>query len=139
MPSSSDYNPSQENTDALGQITFSKKYSTNNATYAYHRHDGCEIYLFLSGNVKFYIEHTCFTPVPGSLVIINSNEMHRIQSIDYSPYERIVLNLSKKYMDMISTNDFSLSECLYKRPLGMFNLRVLSKKDLEEFLFLYDN
>lgn len=121
------------------KISFSRKASTDNATYAYHRHDGCEVYLFLSGNIRLYIEQTCFSPVPGSLVIINSNEMHRIQCMDNSPYERIVINLKKSYMEALSPDRFSLSECFYARPLGLHNLRVLSSESLNEFINLYRN
>lgn len=119
------------------KISFSHKTTTYNATYAYHRHDGCEVYLFLSGNVRLYIEQTCFTPVPGSLVILNPNEMHRIQSIDDSAYERIVINLKRSYIEELSPAGFSLEDCFYERPLGLQNLRVLSPEALQEFLSLY--
>ncbi len=118
-------------------ISFSHKKSTYNATYAYHRHDGCEVYLFLSGNIRLYIEQTCFSPVPGSLVIINSNEMHRIQTMDDTPYERIVINLRRTYMGALSPDGFSLEDCFYARPLGTGNLRVLSPEALQEFLALF--
>lgn len=120
------------------KISFSHKTTTYNATYAYHRHDGCEVYLFLSGNVRLYIEQTCFTPVPGSLVILNPNEMHRIQSMDDSAYERIVINLKRSYIEELSPDGFSLKDCFYERPLGLQNLRVLSPEALQEFLSLYN-
>lgn len=118
-------------------ISFSHKNTTYNASYAYHRHDGCEVYLFLSGNIKFYIEQTCFTPTPGSLIILNPNEMHRIQCLDSTPYERIVITFSKNYIDSLSPDDFSLAECFYARPLGFQNVRTLSAEALQEFLELY--
>ncbi len=121
----------------LNKISFSHKKSTYNASYAYHRHDGCEVYLFLSGNIRLYIEQTCFSPVPGSLVILNSNEMHRIQSMDNTPYERIVINLKRDYIGALSPDGFSLEDCFYARPLGIGNLRVLSPEALKEFLTLY--
>lgn len=120
------------------EISFSRKKSTYNASYAYHRHNGCEVYLFLSGNIRLYVEQTCFSPVPGSLVVINSNEMHRIQSIDNSPYERIVINLKRDYIAALSPDGFSLEDCFYARPLGTGNLRVLSPDALQEFLTLYE-
>lgn len=120
------------------EISFSRKKSTYNATYAYHRHDGCEVYLFLSGNIRLYIEQTCFSPVPGSLVLLNSNEMHRIQCMDNTPYERIVINLKRSYISALSPAGFSLEDCFYARPLGTVNLRVLSPEALQEFLTLYE-
>ncbi len=119
------------------EISFSRKKSTGNASYSYHRHDGCEVYLFLSGNIRLYIEQTCFSPVTGSLVLLNSNEMHRIQCMDETPYERIVINLKRSYINSLSPADLSLEDCFYDRPLGSGNLRVLSSEALQEFLSLY--
>ena len=99
-------------------ITFSRKRTLGNASYAYHRHDACEVVLFYEGDIRFYIEQTCFTPSRGSLVVLNPNEMHRIQSMGDAPYERIVLNIKKSYLDELSTEEFNLADCFYKRPLG---------------------
>ena len=82
----SNYEPIQEG------LVISRKRTVGDAGYAYHRHDACEILLFLEGDIRFYIEQTCFVPAPGSLVILNPNEMHRVQSVGDTPYERIVLN-----------------------------------------------
>jgi len=120
-------------------ISFSRKTSTHNASYTYHRHNGCEIYLFLSGNIHLYIEQSCFLLEPGSLVVLNPNEMHRIHCIDTSPYERIVINIKRDYLQKLSTDDFSLEKCFFSRALGQNNLCVLSKENLTRFLFLYDN
>lgn len=120
------------------EISFFHKKTTYNASYAYHRHNGCEIYLFLSGNIRLYIEQTSFIPAPGSLVVINENEMHRIQTLDNSAYERIVISIKRQYIDELSTNGISLSECFYRRPHGAQNLRVLSPEALNEFMTLYE-
>ncbi|MCR5797295.1 MAG: AraC family transcriptional regulator [Eubacterium sp.] len=121
----------------LTSVNYEKKASVGDASYSYHRHDACEIFLFLSGNIRFYIEQACFEPTPGSLVILNPAEMHRVQSIDNSPYERIIINIKKDYMDYLSTDDLALSDCFYSRALGKDNLRILSDETLREFLDLY--
>lgn len=118
-------------------VSFFRKSSTYNASYAYHRHDGCEIYLFLSGNIRLYIEQACFSPVPGTVAVLNPNEMHRIQCMDNSAYERIVINLQDSYLDRLSANGISLSDCFYSHPNGTNNLRVLSSEALQTFLSLY--
>lgn len=118
-------------------ISFSQKQTTYNASYAYHRHDGCEIYLFLSGNVKLYIEQTCLLPAPGSLVILNESEMHRIQTLDDTVYDRIVINIRREYIEQIASDEASLSDCFYKRPPGENNIRILPPDALKEFLNLY--
>ncbi len=120
------------------EIIFFRKSTTYSATYSYHYHDGCEIFLFLSGNVHLYIEETCFSPVPGSLVLFNPSEMHRIQSIDNSPYERICIHMKLGYMESLSPKGFPLENCFFAKPHGQYNLRILSPEDLQEFLSLYE-
>ena len=118
-------------------VSFSRKSSAYNASYAYHRHDGCEIYLFLSGNIRLYIEQSCFSPAHGTIAVLNSNEMHRVQCMDNTPYERIVINLQRTYLNRLSANSQSLSECFYNRPTGENNLHELSPQALQDFLSLY--
>lgn len=119
-------------------ISMARKSSVGNASYTYHRHNACEVFLFLSGNIRFYIEQTCFSPAPGSLIVLNPQEMHRVQSMDDSPYERIVINIQKDYVDALSPDGFSLANCFYARPLGLQNVRILSSDAVNEFLSLYD-
>lgn len=118
-------------------ISFSHKMTTHNASYSYHRHDACEIYLFLSGNIMLYIEENCFRPAPGSLVVLNDSEMHRIQAADNTPYDRIVINIKKQYMNRLSDDNVDLTRCFYDSPHGSANIRVLSDNALAEFLSLY--
>ena len=54
-----------------------------------------------------------------------------------APYERIVLNVKKSYLDELSTEEFNLADCFYKRPLGTGNLRTLSPDQMVEFEELY--
>lgn len=119
-------------------ISMARKSSVGNVSFSYHRHDACEVFLFLSGNIDFYIEQTCFSPAPGSLILLNPQEMHRVQSLDNAPYDRIVINLQKEYMDALSPDGFSLANCFYARPIGLQNVRVLSPDSLNEFLSLYE-
>ena len=119
-------------------LSFSHKKTTQNASYAYHRHDGCEVYLFLSGNIRLYVEQSCLLPVPGSLVVIAPTEMHRVQTMDNAPYDRIVIYLKQSYLDVLSSEGVNLSDCFWNRPVGTQNLRVLTPDSLREFLNLYE-
>ena len=119
-------------------LSFSHKKTTQNASYAYHRHDGCEVYLFLSGNIKFYVEQTCYMPAPGSLVVIAPTEMHRVVTLDETPYDRIVIYLKQEYLNALSVDGVDLSSCFFNRPAGTQNLRALSPAAPDEFLSLYN-
>ena len=64
--------------------------------------------------------------------------MHRVQSVRETTYERIVINVKKRYMDELSTPDYQLSDCFYRRPLGSGNLRELTPEQVSEFEKLYE-
>lgn len=112
-------------------VVISRKKTVGNASYPYHRHNGCEIYLFLSGNVRVYIDESCFVPTPDSLVIFKPHQLHRIQSIDESVYERIVINLSQNYMNSFEDEKECLLTCFANSETG--NFATLSFKKTTEF------
>ncbi len=123
---------------ASDEIGFFKKSTTYKMNNPYHYHDACEVYLLLSGNVQFYIEQTCFSLVPNSLVLLNPNEMHRLQVMDNTPYERICVHMKVGYINSLSPMGFSLENCFFSRTYGQPNLRILSQEELQEFLTIYE-
>lgn len=113
------------------------KSTTGDATYSYHRHHSCEIFLFLRGNVRFYIEKYCYKLSPNDLIILNPNEMHRIVCDDNSSrYERITINITNNYMQQLSQYGIHLADCFYQRPNGKNNILPLTTDQVQEFLHL---
>lgn len=110
-----------KNTDR--ELTFSWKKTTGNASYAYHCHDGCEIYLFLTGNIRVYIEKSCFILPVGTLILFKPQQLHHIQSIDEALYERIVIDLPVEYMDSLAADKQWLFDCFLRQDTG--NLTTL--------------
>ncbi len=108
--------------------------TTYNMGTFYHRHEAYELYLFLRGNVNFYIENSCYHLVPGDLLVINPEEMHRSFSLDESQYERITINLQKSYLHLLSTPATQLSGCFDYRPKGKGNIVHLDDAQLKQFL-----
>lgn len=100
----------------------------------YHRHEAYELYLFLRGNVNFYIENSCYRLEPGDLLVINPEEMHRSFSLDETEYERITINLQKSYLHRISTPATHLSACFDYRPKGKGNIVHLEEAQLKQLL-----
>ncbi|MEC0168564.1 AraC family transcriptional regulator [Paenibacillus graminis] len=100
----------------------------------YHRHEAYELYLFLRGNVNFYIENSCYHLERGDLLVINPEEMHRSFSLDESQYERITINLQKSYLHRLSTPATHLSGCFDYRPKGKGNIVHLDDAQLKQFL-----
>lgn len=122
----------------MGQLnkeaTFSWKKTVGNASYTYHCHDGCEIYLFLTGNIRVYIEQSCFIPPGGTLILFQPRQLHHIQSIDETLYERIVIDLPAEYINSLAADRQWLSDCLLKQDTG--NLTTLTFTQQEELVSL---
>lgn len=113
--------------------------TSGNATFSYHQHNACEIYFILSGNIRIYVEQSCFLPAPDSLIILNPNEMHRVQSISDDVYERISIYIKKSYMEHLSHTGIDLSKCFYSRPIGQQNICQLTKEQKQEFLSIFNH
>lgn len=112
------------------------KRSTGDASYPYHRHNSCEIFLFLQGNVRFYIEKFCYKLSSNDLIILNPDEMHRIVCDDDSLYERVTINMEKHYIHHLSHPGINLSACFYQRPIGKNNILPMTTDQVQEFLHL---
>ena len=117
-------------------LSIAHKRSTGDASYPYHRHSSCEIFLFLQGNVRFYIEKFCYKLSTNDLIILNPNEMHRIVCDDDSLYERVTINLEKHYIHHLSHPGINLSACFYQRPIGKNNILPMTTDQVQEFLHL---
>jgi len=79
---------------------------------AVHHHDFYEIYLFLGGDVEYWVDGHILHLEPGDLLLINPMELHRpIVKPDCSVYERIVLWIDKSYLESLSNHEISLSRC----------------------------
>ena len=113
--------------------------TTRNATFPYHKHDGYEIYLFLSGNIHSYIEQECYPLKRGDLVTFHPMEMHRVICLDEQPYERISINVKIPYVDKLSTSRTDLHCCFENRPLGKNNVANLSSQEISNFILLSHN
>ena len=84
-----------------------------------HTHDTYEIYCFLSGNAKYFVEGNTYPLKPGDILIMKKAEAHSLLINSSTPYERIVVNFNS---DAIGENVRSkLLNFLDGRPLGIKN------------------
>lgn len=96
-------------------------------TYPYHRHNGYEIFLFLSRNVLLYIDNECYRMIPGDIIIIPPVSRHRIVSLDDQIYERIIINIKQSVAEKLSTSHTDLFACFYsclKKKSSLSHLEV---------------
>lgn len=77
-----------------------------------HHHDFYEVYFFLGGEIEYWVEGHIYRLQPGDLLLINPMELHR-PMIDRknSVYERIVLWINKNYLNSLTDEDTSLTQC----------------------------
>ncbi len=79
--------------------------------FPYHYHDFHKIIIFLQGNVNYYIEGQTFRLTPYDILLIHSGQIHRPLINTHEPYERIIIYVSKDYLDNIQMHGYDLSFC----------------------------
>lgn len=105
----------------------------------YHTHNVCEIYLLLKGEINYYINQKCFRLQAGTLLFIQPGEYHRCELVDPTVYERYVINISNKYLDLHSTVHTNLSDCFFNRPQGEPNITTLDERQIKDLLNLFES
>ena len=72
-----------------------------------HYHDFYEIFLFLNGEVDYWIEGSLYHLKPGDILLVNPSELHRpIPLNETEDYERIVVWIDRKFLNSIDKGIF---------------------------------
>jgi AraC-like DNA-binding protein len=101
-----------------------------------HFHDFYECYLLLSGNIRYQIESTSFSMMPGDLLLIGPNQLHRpLFTQTDRPYERIVLWLSRAFVERLSSADTDLSTCFSAQRLSANRLSAAQREAITRQFF----
>ncbi len=101
-----------------------------------HFHDFFECYLLLSGKLSYQIESASFALLPGDLLLIGPNQLHRpLFSSENQAYDRIVLWLSRSFVEQLSSNSTDLSVCFSATRNSVIRLPEETRKQLEDMLF----
>lgn len=88
-----------------------------------HHHDFYEVYYFLRGTVEYRIEDRLYRLQTGDLLLVSPMELHQATVLDHSvPYERIVLWISRSYLDSLPVNGEALTRCFDSSQAGHVNL-----------------
>ena len=75
--------------DLIYKRSYTKKPDANH--FYMHAHDRYEIFCFLQGDAKYYIEGKIYTLKPRDILMIKKNEAHSLLINSQVPYERIVI------------------------------------------------
>ena len=84
-----------------------------------HTHNDYELYYFISGDGKYFVEGTIYPMKPGDLLIMKKAETHALIINSLQPYERIVINFNAEAI--FKEGRESLCAFLDNRPLGKGN------------------
>ena len=86
------------------------------------------MYLFLSGNVDYFIEEHQFQPQRGHLIVMNDKEIHRVSVKDSSPYQRLVVHFDPRLVAMLNTPSTNVLSCFRDRQPGVGNALLVSEE-----------
>ncbi len=102
-----------------------------------HYHDFYEVFVFIDGEVDYWVEGSIYHLKPGDILLINPFELHKpIPRSDTENYERIVLWINKSYISSISEG--LLETCFDKTAEGYKNIIRPSHSQKKEILELFD-
>ncbi len=96
----------------------------------YHYHDFDKVIIFIKGRISYMIEGRSYDLQPHDIILVNQNHIHK-PFIDTSvPYERIIIYISRDFMDTYKTADYDLGYCFQKaKEDASYVLRVPSNKN----------
>ncbi|HEY8421155.1 MAG TPA: AraC family transcriptional regulator [Thermoclostridium sp.] len=104
----------------------------------FHLHDEFEIYMFLSGGVRYFIEKNSYDLVPGDILLMRPGEIHKPTFTSNEVYERIIINFPENVLRMLSTEENELSFCYYSRPHGEKNRLNSTDDEKYEMISLFE-
>lgn len=90
-------------------------------SFTAHTHEIMEVYYFVSGAVRFYVEGSVYPLAPGDVLIMRPAETHALSFDDSAPYERITFHFSADYFDRYFPGGRALLDPFFKRELGTKN------------------
>lgn len=127
---------------SIQSVVCEHNFSTNLFTGpdpSYHNHDAYEIYFFIRGNTRLYVEQRCFELNSGDCIVIRPGQMHRCIVTDTAPYERISLYLAPETLRMLSSDSTDFQEyfnCkIYQEKSGTIHV---SPYELKQYIRLTD-
>lgn len=110
------------------KASFPKTENAADLKFYSHTHEEYELYLFLTGDVEFYIEGTRYVPTTGDILLIRQAESHAAFAKSPAPYHRIVIHFSASALLGSPEETARIRSFLDARPLGMGNFYPASNQ-----------
>lgn len=87
-----------------------------------HYHDFNKILILLNGHVDYYIEGKTYPLLPNDIILVSAGKVHRPILSDNSPYERIIIYVSDKFLN---SNDVDLFQCFKTQNSEIIRPKVM--------------
>ena len=78
----------------------------------FHFHDFHKILVLMKGNVSYCVEGRTYDLQADDIVFVPAGEVHRPVLHDTAIYERIIIYISKDYLNTYRTDNYDLAQCL---------------------------
>ena len=78
----------------------------------FHFQDFHKILLLMKGNVSYCVEGRTYDLQADDIVFVPAGEVHRPVLHDTAIYERIIIYISKDYLNTYRTDNYDLAQCL---------------------------
>lgn len=122
----------------IDQIYAARTYTENTDTsrFTMHAHDGYELYCFLRGKAKYFVEGTVYPLHHGDILIMKKAESHTLLLLKNQPYERIAIHFGADAI--VGAGKDRLLSFLNDRPLGKNNRFPASAFKDKNWLYYLD-
>lgn len=98
-----------------------------------HNHDGYEIYLFLSGEIRLNFEHDSWIMERGDMVLIPPYVFHYAVPIGDSTYSRVVINIKESYIQKKGPLYAHFTDCFYQTESAHLNILHLNEAQITRY------
>ncbi len=102
-----------------------------------HTHDYYEIFCFLSGDAKYFVEGNIYDLKPNDILIIKKAEAHTLMINRCIPYTRYVINFNAAALT--DAHRDALISVIDEKPLGKANRIPSSEFEKNMWLYYMDN
>lgn len=103
----------------------------------FHMHDSYEIYLFLDGDIDYFVEDHRYHLIPGDLLIFNDRDIHKSTNLTGMPHKRYILHFNPAIILPLCTNRTNLLACFQRTEPNRQNLIHLKGAQLQEVYTLF--
>ncbi len=80
----------------------------------HHYHDFFKVFIFLEGNISYFVEGKTYHLNPMDIILISPGEIHTPILNDNKGYERLIFYISHSFFENYKKEGYNLSECFFK-------------------------